>query len=251
MNNKHPLLEWSSNVFKHFCVQHPPKTGLFLTSAVSNLILPLMLRRAVLASATFGQKYEASGFVPGDKLLLNSGFWPQALTSAHFTLFHQSEVKTLGTFSGSACHSNLQPPSAPYTHTQMNALNSNIISAFSVTAQCDVGTFYLQINTLSPWQRLCEVCFQSSPPPAFSFQVCWAQMWEGFTCLVRTGQSRPGWRWSAGHQPVTWQWVFYVSTHVKQIKTWNLMRLLPYVFKRCSHMGDCFPNSSASEAYWS
>lgn len=48
--------------------------GLFLTSTVSNLILPPMLRRAVLVSTAFGQKYEASGFVPGDKLLLNSGF---------------------------------------------------------------------------------------------------------------------------------------------------------------------------------
>lgn len=201
-----------------------------------------MLRHTVSASAAFGQKYEASGFVPGDKLLLNSGFWPQALTSAHFTLFHQSEVKTLGTFSGSACHSNVQPhpPRADERPPWIQTSSTNIISAFSVTTQCDVGTFYLQINTLGPWQQLCEVCFQSFSPPPLSPSRCAGCRCERVSlALWGPANHIPDgddlWDINLSHGRECFMFQLVLSKY-KRGTSWDCCWVLPCVLKRCSHM---------------
>lgn len=78
-----------------------------------------------------------SGFVLGDKLLVNLHLRPLAVTSAHHTLLHQSEVKTLCTFSCRSCHSDVRQlwMNLP---AQTETSLTNIIPAVSVTAESHV-----------------------------------------------------------------------------------------------------------------
>lgn len=78
-----------------------------------------------------------SGFVLGDKLLVNLHLRPLAVTSAHHTLLHQSEVKTLCTFSCRSCHSDVHQlwMNLP---AQTETSLTNIIPAVSVTAESHV-----------------------------------------------------------------------------------------------------------------
>lgn len=87
------------------------------------------------------QKSEPSGFVLGDKLLLNSALCPLAVTSADLALLHQSEVKKRSALLVVVHVTVMYTPCPPHMDErppQTQTSLTNIIPAVGVAAESHV-----------------------------------------------------------------------------------------------------------------